>query len=554
LSQRSEIILPETLKAFIYENAKKSMNKKVLDILKDSQRKIKNAKFVDKRKSGKIVYAPFYSSISLKGEQFIHIDVYDGGTTIIENKWAPHYTGRIEIRMGDYGEGEIASGTFSAPMGLEGKIISRYIANEASDVFWDCVEDWEKKHSRKIGYNENKDKVINFSTEKPQKFFDKENIFPKEKFDEMEDILKKVTEKLSSHSRIYGVEGRFLANSEERYFVNSEGSEIFTNYNRYGIYIVPKAVDEKNLLIPHYAFVFWSTDINKMPSYDELMEKGETGVKNLLDIIKSPIEKNGAYPTIMFGKNHGVLWHEIIGHALEGHRMQEDEYGNMTTLFKGRVGKKIAPDFIDIYDDPTIKDLDGHYKFDEEGIPAQRVVLVEKGILKNFLLSRQSAGYFKTKSNGHARANDTSDPTPRMSNLIVKSSNEAPFEELKEDLIRLCKKQKKPYGLIMDGSSGGWTLPDEGGYFNLFPEHIFRVYTNGKMERVRGIRTIGTTDQILENILKTGKNYQLFNGVCGAESGTIPQTDTAPEVLIRDVIIESVPRSEYIKIRNPVVK
>ena len=528
-------------------------NKEIIEILKACQQKIKNAKFVDKRKGRKVTYAPFYSSISLKGDKSLNIDILDGGTTVVENKFDALYNGRIEIRMGDYHEGEMASGTFSAPMGLEEKIVSKHILNEANEVFLECAGDWEEKQAKKLGYNTNPDRITKFSEEKLQKFLGEAKVFPREKMGEMEEILKRVTGELSSHSGIYEVEAVFRVNSSERYFVNSEGSEIFTNYNRYGIHIIPKAVDKINLLIPYYGVAFWSTDVDKIPSYEQLMEMGETGIKNLLETVKAQIEKNGIYPTIISGKNHGILWHEVIGHALEGHRMQEDEHGDMTTVFKERIGERIAPEFLDLYDDPTMESLDGYYRFDEEGVPAQKVVLVEKGILKNFLHSRQSAGYFKTNSNGHSRAERTDDPVPRMSNLVVKSSNESSFEELKEDLIRICKNQGRPYGLIMDGLGHGWTLPDEG-FFNVFPEDIYRVYNDGRMERVRGIKTIGTPNQMLENIIKTGRNYQLFNGVCGAESGIIPQTNTAPEALISLVEVESISRGEYSKIRNSIIK
>jgi predicted Zn-dependent protease len=447
----------------------------------------------------------------------------------------------------------MTSGTFSAPMGLEKDIVSKHILGEANEVFLESAEYWEKNQAEKLGYNNNLDRVIKFSKEKRQKFFEGEHKFPREKIDEMEDVLKKITSKLSLHPKIYEVEAYLKVKSSERYFVNSDGSEIFTNYNRYGIYIVPKAVDKLNLLIPYYDSIFWSTDLDKMPSPDKLMEMGEKGVKNLLEVIKSPIEKSGPYPAIMMGRIHGILWHEVIGHALEGHRMQEDEEGNMTTEFKERIGEKIAPEFLSLYDDPTIEDLNGHYKFDEEGIPGRRVTLVENGILKNYLHSRQSAGFFETKSNGHARNEDTEDPVPRMSNLVVKSTNEISFEELKEDLIKLCKEQGRPYGLIMDGLGHGFTIPDES-FFNVFPEDIFRIYQDGKMQRVRGIKTVGSPSNILDNIVKTGKNYEVFNGVCGAESGLIPQTNTAPEGLIKSIVVGNISRSEYPKIRNKVIK
>lgn len=212
----------------------------------------------------------------------------------------------------------------------------------------------------------------------------------------------------------------------------------------------------------------------------------------------------------------------------------------------------MPPGFLSLYDDPTLPGYDGSYRYDDEGVPAQRVVLVENGILKNYLHSRETAGKFghklgkPMKSNGHARADNRGQPTPRMSNIVVKSENERSMEELKEMMLKECREKGKEYGLMLLGTSGGFVVP-ELSFFHTFPKKIIRLYTDGREERVKGIYLVSTPYQMLDNIVATSDHYDTFQGTCGAESGWIPSTEIAPEAYIKSVEYGIIPRSEYRK-------
>ena len=352
-------------------------------------------------------------------------------------------------------------------------------------------------------------------------------------------------------------------NNEGNYFVNTEGTKVFTHYTRFSLGITFFSYDSENSAIP-LSQSFHTMDLSKLPDKEQLIESGEQLRKDLSEIVRAPVQRNGLFPAILDYENHGVIWHEAVGHALEGHRMQEDDFSYSVSLFNGKIGEKIAPDFLSLYDDPTIKTLDGHYKFDSEGVRAQKVMLVENGVLKNYLHSRQSAGYFKTSSNGHCRESIDNvtinpmqtlrnpGPCPRMSNLFVKSSNEASFEELKENLIKLCELQGKKYGLLLKECGGGLALPEES-FFKTYPAHVYRVYRDGKIERVRSIYIVGTPYQILDNIIQTSDQYGLFNGTCGAESGWVPSTQTAPDALVKSLEVNTIPKETYPEMRSPVI-
>src|SRR6185312_12179085 len=161
----------------------------------------------------------------------------------------------------------------------------------------------------------------------------------------------------------------------------------------------------------------------------------------------------------------GVLFHEAVGHRLEGERQEGESEGK---TFRGQIGKQVLPAFLSISDDPTLasfkgEPLNGNYLFDEEGVKAQRVPLIENGVLKNFLLSRKPTEGF-SQSNGHGRAASGRKPVARMANLLVESKKQVSHDELKRMLIAEAKRQGKPFGLIIRDINGGNTNTSSFGY------------------------------------------------------------------------------------------
>ena len=210
--------------------------------------------------------------------------------------------------------------------------------------------------------------------------------------------------------------------------------------------------------------------------------------------------------------------------------------------FKGQIGRPVLPPFITIVDDPTLgvlggKSLNGFYRYDDEGIPAQRVPLVEAGVLRNFLLSRHPVDGF-LHSNGHGRAQANRRPVARMANLIASSTKQVSDAELKDMLIAEAKRQGKPYGLIIRDIQGGNTNTSSFGYqaFKGIPRLVYRVdVRDGKESLVRGVEVVGTPLSAISKIVATGKTQGVFNGFCGAESGNVPVSTVAPATLLREI-------------------
>ncbi|MFY0536694.1 metallopeptidase TldD-related protein [Nannocystis pusilla] len=196
-------------------------------------------------------------------------------------------------------------------------------------------------------------------------------------------------------------------------------------------------------------------------------------------------------------------------------------------------------------DDPTAETLggvplSGHYHVDDEGVPAERVVLVERGKLRTFLLGRSPVLPF-TKSNGHGRRERGYQAVARQGNLIVTSRKTIPDKDLRRALIDEVKRQNKPYGLWFSDIQGGYTITERSGpqAFKVMPLLVYRIWADGRPdELVRGVDIVGTPIAAFETIAATGDTPGIFNGMCGAESGDVPVSAVSPSLLLRNLEVE----------------
>ena len=247
-------------------------------------------------------------------------------------------------------------------------------------------------------------------------------------------------------------------------------------------------------------------------------------------------------PPLLSGRAAAVFFHEVLGHRLEGHRQRDEEEGQ---TFTKKVGQQVLPTFLSVADDPTRVEIEGvklagTYAYDSEGTPAERVEVIQNGVLKNFLMSRMPIKGFD-KSNGHGRNQPGLMPTGRQGNLIVSSSKTVPEAELRQKLIDEVKKEGKPYGLYFDDIQGGFTLTTRSlpQAFQVLPVIVYKVYPDGRPdELVRGVDIVGTPLAALTRILATGDKEHGFNGVCGAESGSVPVSAVAPAMLFSELEVQ----------------
>ena len=187
----------------------------------------------------------------------------------------------------------------------------------------------------------------------------------------------------------------------------------------------------------------------------------------------------------------------------------------------------------------------GWYDYDDEGVKARPVHLVENGILKTFLMSRSPVDGL-SKSNGHGRKQPGAEVAARQSNLIVESAKQVSSKELRKMLLEEVRKQGKSYGLYFEDVTGGFTSTQRRGFqaFKVIPVVVYRVYADGRPdEMVRGVDIVGTPLASFRKIIATGDKMEVFNGYCGAESGMVPVSAAAPELLLSEIEIQKKPDS-----------
>ena len=326
--------------------------------------------------------------------------------------------------------------------------------------------------------------------------------------------------------------------NETDYFASSEGSRVVAHHlqARLVVFAMTRADDGMDL---YRAQTFEAETVDGLPAQPELEAAMRELGKSLEALRKAPVTQPFDGPVILSGRAAAVFFHEVLGHRLEGQRQRGDEEGQ---TFTKEVGKEVLPTFLSVADDPTATkfgttSLSGTYEYDDEGQKARRVDLIQDGVLKTFLMSRLPIASFGA-SNGHGRASTGHVPTGRQGNLIVTSTKSVPEAELRKQLIDEAKKQEKPYGLYFEDISSGFAVTQRSSpqAFSVVPLVVWRVYVDGRPdELVRGVSIVGTPLAAMKKILATGDKSEVFNGECGAESGTILVSAVAPAMLLSEM-------------------
>jgi TldD protein len=324
------------------------------------------------------------------------------------------------------------------------------------------------------------------------------------------------------------------------WLVNSEGSQIQLSWTsaQMSVSVGVKANDGMNLSRLEQRFGRSPSDLPPEADVDKVIA---TVTGDLDALHEAPLADPYVGPAILEGRAAGVFFHEVFGHRIEGHR-QKDTTGGQT--FASYVGKPIAPEWLSVYDDPSIMtlngvQLNGFYRFDDEGVRAAHVSLIDKGKLVGFNMGRNPIKGFD-KSNGHGRRSPGLPPVARQGNLVVEVTKSVPRAELEKLLLEEVKKQNRPYGMIFTDISGGFTntsafAPQA---FKVNPVMAYKLYIDGKRELVRGIDIAGTPLVALQAIRAASREVETFNGVCGAESGWVPVSASAPSLLIEKLEVE----------------
>jgi predicted Zn-dependent protease len=366
--------------------------------------------------------------------------------------------------------------------------------------------------------------------------------------------------------QVIGSNVEIQAVKNTRYLVNSEGTEVHVGGDT--LFVLANAVGQApDGMHVRCASGFYARDFHHFTNDAELGRAVRQVAENVVALGKAPVGETYNGPVLFEGAAAAQLMGELLGANLALTRKPVNEPGRpnlvATSELEGRQNARVLPEWMDVVDDPTLKEwhgqpLFGRNRVDLEGVVPKPLTLVEKGILKNFLLTRQPVGTFR-ESNGRAQLPGAFGATrAAISNLIVTAAQTVPAKDLKKQLIDICQARNQAYGILVRKLDFPATAPiDElrrlmaantrdgggGSHPMSVPILIYKVYKDGREELIRGVRFRELTVRSLRDIRAAGDDTNVFdyleNGapmaLLGAGSYAAEASVVAPSLLVDDL-------------------
>jgi len=435
------------------------------------------------------------------------------------------------------------------PVENDPKAISLALWEATEKEYRNAAARYEKVKANVAVKVEAEDKAPDYTNTTPVQYYEKPLKISDFKFDikEWENRMKKYSAQFTDIKDILDGETNLRFSIERKYFATSEGTMIVQNNTYCHAYLSVMAQADDGMELPLFQSYFGHSP-QDLPD-DNVMTKDAQEVAKVVVAMKTaPVVDTYAGPAILSKDAAGVFFHEIFGHRVEGLRMKKETDGQ---TFKKKVGEVVLNKDFSVIFDPTITTykgipLNGSFKYDDEGVKGERVVVVDKGVLKNFLMTRTPINNFP-KSNGHARAQSGYQPVSRQSNLIVETEKPYTDEQLREMLIEEAKKQGKEYGYFFMRVEGGFTMTGRfiPNSFNVMPLEVYRVYVDGRPdELVRGVDLVGTPLAMFSQVEAAGDTPGNFAGTCGAESGGVPAGCCSPALFVKQIEMQKKDKSQ----------
>jgi predicted Zn-dependent protease len=387
---------------------------------------------------------------------------------------------------------------------------------------------------------EQEDKSPDFSREAVENYYEAPVTWESLNIDPqvLENKVKKYSAVFNANKDLLDGVAYFSILLSRKIFMDTEGREVSENTISMQLGLSAEALADDGMYLPLQK-TWMAFNLNELPSDEEVLQTAKEISEMLSALKKAPVVESFTGPAILSPEAAGVFFHEIFGHRVEGTRLKEE---NDAQTFKKKINEQVLPKHLSVTFDPTISyylglPLVGHYTFDDEGIRAQKVEVVKKGVLKGFLMARTPIEG-SLHSNGHGRGQMGAAPVSRQSNLLVESAQRLTEEELMKRLRKEAKSQKKEYAYYFKNISGGYTTTSRysPNAFNVTPLVVYKIYTDGRPdELVRGVDIVGTPLAMFSQIEACGDQYMAFNGVCGAESGNVPVSCIAPALLVKQI-------------------
>ncbi|HBF68308.1 MAG TPA: peptidase C69 [Firmicutes bacterium] len=252
---------------------------------------------------------------------------------------------------------------------------------------------------------------------------------------------------------------------------------------------------------------------------EELAKETAQSALTMLSAKECP---SGKMPVVIGNAFGGVIFHEACGHSLEATAVAKNN-----SVFANKLGEKIASSVVTAYDDGTIVNGWGSNNIDDEGNPTQKTLLIEKGILKNYLIDDFNGRRMGMKGNGACRRESYKfEPTSRMSNTYIANGTSTVDEMIKATKLGLYAK-----------SLGGGSVNPATGEFNFSCSEAYIIRDGKVCEPVRGATLIGSGAEILKHIDMVGNDLERAQGMCGSISGSIPVDVGQPTIRVDEILV-----------------
>lgn len=468
-----------------------------------------------------------------------------------------------EVRVGSYRMDQTLDGGLSSdlsdresfnwllgPRDLEPEAV-RYAFWKLTQLkYWEALQEYYEK--RKIQVEQRlKNDAPSFSKE-PKLVLNQRiepTKFPQKRW---EGFVRRASELFKGYKSLVDPYVRIRGVAKTRIFVSSEGSKFICQEQYYEVIVTAWYLSKEGVYLSASRY-FYGRSADELPKMRAVEAAIDDIAKDLSSLARAEVMQPYAGPAVLSGAATGLVFHEAIGHRLEGERLVARSEGH---TFADKVGQRILPESVDLVDDPTLAEwegtsLYGHYAVDDEGVRAQPAHLVKAGVLKTFLMSRSCAKKLE-HSNGHGRHERFQDPMARMANLVVTSTERRPREELEDLMMRQVKARGLPHGILVERVSSGETRTDHYDFqaFKGVPTEVYKVTPKGKKIRVRDVNFIGTPLAAIQRIRAFGEDYEVDNSYCFAESGSVPVATVAPSMLVDELELQ---RSHTRYYRPPVL-
>jgi TldD protein len=483
--------------------------------------------------------APYFTSYNVTDQDSLVVVSAQGG--VLNSTRARHRIADVSMRIGsprldNTHDEERSSGISSGrlPLRDDPDAIARVLWKLTYEQYRKAQQAYTKVKTKAAVRAKDEDDSPDFSREKPSTYVEDTPSLPFPEQSAWEELARHYSASFRQYREVEQSMVLLVADRTSTYLVSTEGTKVVTRDAIFRVMIEAETrADDGMQLMRVETFQF--SDPAKIPSEARIAASARRIADDLRKLRSAPLAEPYTGPALLSGRAAAVFFHEVLGHRVEGQRQRGREEGQ---TFTKKINQTIMPEFLSVTDDPTLRtlagaELSGWYRYDDEGIPAARVEVVKDGVLKNFLMGRLPVKNF-SNSNGHGRAQAGQIPVGRQGNLIVSSSKTLTDAQLRARFLEEIKKQGKSYGLYFEDIQGGFTLTTRAfpQAFQVLPVMVWRVYADGRPdELVRGVDLVGTPLTVLTQIAATGDTSSVFNGICGAESGSVPVAAAAPATL-----------------------